>query len=56
MSERTRIISLILIMTVITVSVVGITGFLLYRTAFEEERARLIETVVSQARLMEAIA
>lgn len=37
MSERTRIISLILIMTVITVSVVAITTFLLYRAAFEEE-------------------
>ncbi len=56
MTERRRILSLILIMTVITVGVVAITTLLLYRAAFEEERARLVETAVSQARLMEAMA
>lgn len=56
MSERGRILALALIMIVITVGVVAITTLLLYRAAFEEERARLIETAVSQARLIEAMA
>ncbi len=56
MKERWRIISLILIMTVITVSVVGITTFLLFRAEFDEQRARMVETAQSQARLIEAIA
>jgi PAS domain S-box-containing protein len=34
----------------------GIAIFLLYRTAFEEERARLVETAQSHARLIEAVA
>jgi len=36
--------------------VAGITIFVLYRAAYEEERARLVETAQSQARLIEAIA
>jgi PAS domain S-box-containing protein len=55
MSERSRIGLLILIMTVIALVVGGISIALLYRAAFEEEKARLIETAQSQARLLEAI-
>jgi heme/copper-type cytochrome/quinol oxidase subunit 3 len=56
MSERKRIILLICIMATACLTVGGIAIFLLYRTAFEEERARLVETAQSQARLIEAVA
>ncbi|MCU7835724.1 MAG: EAL domain-containing protein [gamma proteobacterium symbiont of Taylorina sp.] len=36
--------------------VISVTGFLLYHTAFNEERERLLETVQSQARLIESVA
>ncbi len=39
-----------------TLSVSAIAIYLLYRTAFEEETVRLVETAKSQARLIEAIA
>jgi len=44
------------ILIVIMLTVISITSFLLYLTAFEEERERLTETVKSQALLMEAVA
>jgi hypothetical protein len=56
MSERKRIILLICIMATACLTVGGIAIFLLYRTAFEEERARLVETAQSHARLIEAVA
>ncbi|MFH1293181.1 MAG: ATP-binding protein [Pseudomonadota bacterium] len=56
MDERKRLITLILIMATICLGVAGVTMFILYETAFEEERARLVETVQSQARLIEAVA
>ena len=56
MSEYKRMFLLILIMVTICVAVVGITMRILYETAFEEERERLIETAQSQARLIEAVA
>lgn len=37
-------------------SVIVLTANQLYNVAFEEEKARLVETVKSQAKLMEAIA
>ena len=43
-------------MTVVVVVVAGVAMYLLYRTAFEEQRARLVETAQSQARLVEAMA
>lgn len=56
MGERQRLFLLILIMTTVSMVVVGITIFVLYHAAFEEERERLVETAQSQARLIEAIA
>ena len=55
-SERVRFLLLILIMTVSCFTVGGIMVFMMYRTAFNEERARLVETAQSQARLIEAVA
>lgn len=56
MSEHKRLYLLISIMTGVALLVGGITIFLLYRAAIQEERERLMETAQSQARLIEAIA
>ena len=56
MDERRSVLSLILVMTTVALVVGGFSMYLLYRTAFREEQARLIETVQSQARLVEAVA
>ncbi len=56
MSGYKRILLLILIMAVVVTATTGVALTLLYDTAFEEERARLTDTVKVQARLMEAVA
>jgi len=56
MRERKRILLLVSIMASSTLIVVGITIGTLYRAAISEERDRLLETVQSQARLIEAVA
>ncbi len=56
MRERKRVLLLILIMVTASLIVAGITIIMLYRTAFDEEQARLVETAQSQARLVEAVA
>jgi hypothetical protein len=56
MGPRIRVFILICIMFTVTVIVEIITIGILYRTAFNEEKARLVETAKSQARLIEAIA
>jgi PAS domain S-box-containing protein len=56
MSGRKRVILLVIIMVMIALAIGGVSISLLYLTAFEEERARLIETAQSQARLIEAVA
>lgn len=56
MSERKRILNLILIMAMSAAIVAGVTITMLYRAAFNEEQARLVETAQSQARLIEAVA
>lgn len=56
MTDRARILVLILIMTIGLFLVTGITIGILYRAAFAEEKARLVESAQSQARLIEAIA
>ena len=54
--EKRRILLLILIMTAVSVGVGGIVLYVLYETAFAQQRLRLVETVQSQARLIEAVA
>ena len=56
MNEKKRVFTLIAIMAAVVVSVFCIASYLLYRTAFKEQEERLMETVRSQARLMEAMA
>ncbi|MBW1706981.1 MAG: GAF domain-containing protein [Deltaproteobacteria bacterium] len=56
MSERNRVFLLILIMATACMIVVGITITILYRTAFQETSARMMETARSQDRLIEAVA
>jgi signal transduction histidine kinase len=47
---------LTLIMITVSLVVVGITIYILYSAAFDENRERLVETAKSQARLIEAVA
>jgi len=56
MGEGKRLVLLIVVLVVVTLSVAGIAVSLLYRAAIIEERGRLMETAQSQARLIEAIA
>jgi PAS domain S-box-containing protein len=56
MGERKRLFLLVLIMTIVSLVVAGITIYVLYGTAFEQQRERLVEAAQSQARLIEAIA
>jgi hypothetical protein len=56
MSPRKRLFLLLLIMACIVVVIEVITFGILYHTAMTEERARLVETAKSQARLIEAVA
>ena len=55
MTPRHRIFLLILIMTLLVIISESVTIKMLYDTAFEEERARLVETAKSQAMLIEAM-
>ncbi|MCG6919013.1 MAG: PAS domain-containing protein [Deltaproteobacteria bacterium] len=55
MGAKKRLTFLIFIMTTVSLLVAGITIYLIYGTAFEEERARLVEIAQSQARLIEAV-
>ena len=56
MSPRKRVFLLIAIMIAVSLVVEIIVFSMLYAMAFNEEKARLTETVQSQARLIEAIA
>ena len=56
MAEGVRVVVLVLIMAISLLLTTGITIWILYRTASEQEETRLVETVKSQARLIEAIA
>ena len=56
MTERFRVLVLILIMAVGSLLVVAMAIWMLYGVAFEEEQSRLTETAQSQARLIEAVA
>jgi signal transduction histidine kinase len=56
MSGRKRMFFLIVIMIVTCSIVAGASMWILYETAFEVQRQRLIETAQSQARIVEAVA
>ncbi len=56
MAWRRRLLILILIMTIVSLVITGITIFILYNVAFQQSEDRLVETVKTQARLIEAIA
>jgi len=56
MSERKRVLILILIMAISSMIIAGVAITVLYHTSFKEQQARLVETAQSQARLIEAIA
>ena len=55
MNERKRLLYLVLSMLAVLLITAGTSIFLLYRTAFKEQESRLRDTVVSRARLIEAI-
>ena len=56
MEPKKRILFLIFIMSLIVLVVEAITIGILYHTAIIEEKSRLVETVKSQARLIESVA
>jgi hypothetical protein len=56
MSPQKRVLILICVMVSVAAIVGSVSIGMLYRTALNEEKARLVETAKSQARLMEAIA
>ena len=56
LSDRKRIVILVIIMTIISASIGGVAIYTLYDTSFEQQRSQLINTVTSHARLMEAVA
>lgn len=56
MSERRRILYMALIMVGVALTAAIISIGVLYRAAFDEQKARLVETAQSQARLIEAVA
>jgi two-component sensor histidine kinase len=55
-TERNRVFALICIMATGAMLVAGVAMWVLYRTAFDEERARLVEMAQSHARVIEAVA
>ncbi len=56
MKDLNRVLLLIVTMIIISLVVVGMASFMMYRTALDEEKVRLTETAQSHARLIEAIA
>ncbi len=55
-AEKRQLFFLLAIMILIAILVTATSIFVLYQTAFEEEKSRLVEAAQSQARLMEAVA
>jgi len=56
LKDRKAFLILLAIMITVAVTVAGVSASVLYRTALEQQRSRLVEVVQSQARLLEAIA
>ena len=56
MSPKKRVLILICIMAIVTIIVEIVSIGMLSETAFDEGKARLVDTATSQARLIEAVA
>ena len=56
LTNRQRLLVLLLVMATVGLAAAGLSLWSLYTTAFSEARTRLIEIVHSQARLIEAVA
>ncbi len=56
LTSRQRLLILFAVMATVGLAAGGLSLWMLYTTAFEEERSRLIEITQSQARLIEAVA
>ena len=56
LNDRKRVLIVVSIMAGATLAATGISIWLLYETAFDGQRARLVELAQSQARLIEAVA
>ena len=56
MTDRQRLLVLLVVMATVGLTAMGLSLWLLYRAAFDEERASLVEIAQSQARLIEAVA
>jgi len=56
MVEKHRLLLLIAILMVVALAATGIALAILYNTSLDQTRARLVEAVESQARLLEAVA
>ncbi len=56
LTSRQRLLVLLAVMATVGFTAGGLSLWMLYTTAFEEERSRLIEITRSQARLIEAVA
>jgi uncharacterized protein YpmB len=54
-SDRKRILLLVVIMVTISMIISGVAIYTLYSTSFEQQREHMINTVTSQARLMETV-
>ncbi|MBF0288845.1 MAG: PAS domain S-box protein [SAR324 cluster bacterium] len=56
MTERNRLLLLIAIISIISLIVGGISVYVLYQAAVDQQRSRMVEIAQSQARLIEAMA
>ncbi len=56
MNGRKKITSMVAVLTVVSMVTIGVGLAVVYESAFEQQRVRLIDTVKSQASLTEAVA
>lgn len=56
LSDRARLLMLIVLMAAVAATAAGVTMVVLYQAAFEVQRGRLVAVVQNQARLIESIA
>jgi PAS domain S-box-containing protein len=55
-TDRQRVLILLVVMATVGLTAMGLSLWLLYSAAFDEERSNLVEIAQSQARLIEAVA